>query len=81
MLITSGEHYGAVLNLDFDYIRYLDELHSKGLNYTRIWPGGLYLEIPGSFDIANNTLAPKPNRFSWARSSEAGYKGGGNKLT
>ena len=22
LLITSGEHYGAVLNLDFDYVRY-----------------------------------------------------------
>ncbi len=26
VLITSGEHYGAVLNRDFDYRRYLDEL-------------------------------------------------------
>ncbi|MGH9428242.1 MAG: hypothetical protein ACRD2L_18310, partial [Terriglobia bacterium] len=26
VLITSGEHYGAVLNLDFDCIPYLDEL-------------------------------------------------------
>ena len=27
-LITSGEHYGAVLNLDFDFVPYLDELHA-----------------------------------------------------
>jgi hypothetical protein len=26
VLITSGEHYGAVLNTDFDYTIYLDEL-------------------------------------------------------
>ena len=26
ILITSGEHYGAVLNLDFDFVRYLDDL-------------------------------------------------------
>lgn len=26
ILSASGEHYGAVLNLDFDYGRYLDEL-------------------------------------------------------
>ena len=26
ILITSGEHYGAVLNRDFDYVRYLDTL-------------------------------------------------------
>ena len=25
-LITSAEHYGAVLNVDFDYPRYLDTL-------------------------------------------------------
>ena len=24
VLVTSGEHYGAVLNLDFDFVRYLD---------------------------------------------------------
>ena len=29
VLITSGEHYGAVLNLDFDYLRYLDALHDR----------------------------------------------------
>src|SRR5258706_6674835 len=26
VLITSGEHYGAVLNLDFDFVPYLDTL-------------------------------------------------------
>jgi hypothetical protein len=82
VLVTSAEHYGAVLNLDFDYIRYLDELHAKGLNLTRIWPGGPYLEIPGTFDISKNTLAPLVSRFSciWQRSSTPGYKGGGNKF-
>jgi hypothetical protein len=82
VLITSGEHYGAVLNLDFDYIRYLDELQSNGLNLTRVWPGASYLEIPGSFDILNNTLAPLPGSFSciWPRSASAGYVGGGNKF-
>ena len=29
VLITSGEHYGAVLNLDFDYRPYLDELQAR----------------------------------------------------
>ena len=32
VLITSGEHYGAVLNLDFDFVPYLAELESKSLN-------------------------------------------------
>ena len=82
VLITSGEHYGAVLNMDFDYAAYLDELQSKGLNLTRIWPGGPYLEIPGVFNISNNTLAPALNHFSciWARSATPGYAGGGNKF-
>ena len=26
VVITSGEHYGAVLNLDFDFVTYLDTL-------------------------------------------------------
>jgi hypothetical protein len=82
VLVTSGEHYGAVLNLDFDYVHYLEALKSNALNLTRVWPGGPYLEIPGSFNIANNTLAPKPDRFSciWQRSATPGYFGGGNKF-
>ena len=35
ILITSAEHYGAVLNRDFDYVKYLDELAHFGLNNTR----------------------------------------------
>ena len=82
VLVTSAEHYGAVLNLDFDYVRYLEALKSNELNLTRLWPGGPYLEIPGSFNISNNTLAPKSGRFSciWQRSATAGYIGGGNKF-
>ncbi len=34
-LITSGEHYGAVLNLDFDYAKYLTALARDRLNLTR----------------------------------------------
>src|SRR6266478_5789113 len=30
ILVTSGEHYGAVLNRDFDYVKYLDELQARG---------------------------------------------------
>lgn len=30
ILITSGEHYGALLNLDFDYISYPDALQKEG---------------------------------------------------
>jgi hypothetical protein len=82
VLITSGEHYGAVLNMDFDYRAYLDELQSKNLNLTRIWPGGPYFEAQGTFNIASNTLAPDFARFSciWSRSTTPGYVGGGNKF-
>ncbi|MBV8281150.1 MAG: hypothetical protein JO347_03690, partial [Candidatus Eremiobacteraeota bacterium] len=81
-LITSGEHYGAVLNADFDYKRYLDTLQAAGLNYTRLFPGS-YVEVPAlSFGIQRNDLAPAKGRFlaPWARSSTAGYAGGGNKF-
>lgn len=81
-LITSGEHYGAVLNADFDYRRYLDTLQSAELNYTRLFPGS-YVEVPAkSFGIQRNDLAPAEGRFMapWARSSTPGYAGGGNKL-
>lgn len=81
VLITSAEHYGAVLNLDFDYIPYLDELQSNGLNLTRIFTGA-YVEPSGAFNIAKNTLAPAPNQFicPWARSTTPGYANGGNKF-
>ena len=62
ILVTSGEHYGAVLNLDFDFEPYLDELDRSGLNLTRTF-AGTYREVPGSFQIRNNTLAPRPNRY------------------
>lgn len=81
VLVTSGEHYGAVMNLDFDYLPYLDELASKGLNYTRIFTGS-YVEMPGAFGIEKNTLAPAPGRLlaPWARSGTGGYINGGNKF-
>src|ERR1043166_6198761 len=81
IVITSGEHYGAVLNLDFDYVKYLDELKAKELNCTRTWSGA-YLEPEGAFNIAQNSLAPKGERFicPWPRSSEPGYAEGGNKF-
>jgi hypothetical protein len=81
-LISSGEHYGAILNAAFDYRKYLDTLAADGLNYTRLF-GGSYVEIPGrSFGIRRNNLAPEPGRFlaPWARSSSPGYEGGGNKF-
>lgn len=81
-LITSGEHYGSVINADFDYRRYLAALEAGGMNYTRLF-GGSYLEVPSkSFGILRNTLAPASGRYvaPWARSNSPGYAGGGNKF-
>jgi hypothetical protein len=81
ILITSGEHYGAVLNRDFDYKRYLNTLESLGFNLTRTFSGA-YCEPVGAFRIANNTLAPAKDRLicPWARSEQPGYANGGNKF-
>jgi hypothetical protein len=81
ILIGSGEHYGAVLNLDFDYERYLDTLAASGLNHTRTFSGA-YREPEGMFNITMNTLAPVPGRFisPWARSAIPGAADGGNKF-
>lgn len=81
ILVGSTEHYGAVMNLDFDYTRYFDELSSKGLNITRTF-SGIYVEPQGAFGIAKNTLAPLPGKFicPWIRSNQPGYRGGGNKF-
>jgi Cellulase (glycosyl hydrolase family 5) len=80
-LISSGEHYGAVLNLDFDYVKYLKTLSADSLNLTRTWAGA-YCEPRSAFNIAHNTLAPLPGRFicPWARSRQPGYANGGNKF-
>ena len=81
-LVTSAEHYGAVLNGAFDYQRYLATLAADGMNYTRLF-GGSYVEVPSkSFGIRRNTLAPDPGRLvaPWARSETPGYEGGGNKF-
>ena len=81
VLIGSTEHYGVVLNLDFDYIPYLNELASNNLNVTRTF-SGIYLEPQGAFGIEKNTLAPANNRYicPWARSNLIGYANGGNKF-
>jgi hypothetical protein len=80
LLITSAEHYGGVINLDFDYVKYFDALQSYGLNYTRIYPGYLF-EPMGKF-VVGNTLGAKPARLilPWARSNQPGYVLSGNKF-
>jgi hypothetical protein len=85
VLITSGEHYGAVLNADFDYVRYLDELARHGFNQTRVFSGS-YVEAgdsavgsPSALRLGyDNTLAPRPGRFvsPWARADALRPDGG-----
>jgi hypothetical protein len=81
ILITSGEHYGAVLNRAFDFQRYLGTLQADGLNLTRTFSGA-YCEPVGAFKITNNTLAPARGDLlcPWARSDTPGYANGGNKF-
>jgi hypothetical protein len=81
LLITSTEHYGAVLNRVFDYKRYLATLQADGLNLTRTFSGA-YCEPVGAFKIERNTLAPAEGNLlcPWARSDTPGYPNGGNKF-
>ncbi len=81
VLITSGEHYGAVLNRAFNYKKYLKTLESHGFNLTRTFSGA-YCEPLGAFKIQNNTLAPAKGRLicPWTRSNTPGYANGGNKF-
>ncbi len=81
VLITSGEHYGAVINRAFNYVTYLNELKAHGFNLTRTF-AGTYREVPDSFGIVDNTLAPKASQFvcPWARSNIPGAGDGGNKF-
>jgi hypothetical protein len=80
ILITSAEHYGAVINKAFDYVPYLDALKKHGLNYTRFYPGAMF-ETIDKF-ITGNPLGPKPRDLivPWARSDQPGYLVGGNKF-
>ncbi len=81
ILVTSGEHYGAVLNRDFDFSRYLKTLDESGFNLTRTFSGA-YCEPQGAFRIVDNTLAPQKGRLicPWARSDQPGYANGGNRF-
>ena len=72
VLISSDHHYGAVTNLDFDYIAFLDTLHEFGMNVTRIYPGG-YIEVHGSY-CRGNPMGPAPGRriLPWGTTTRPG---------
>jgi len=81
VLITSAEHYGAVINTQFDYVKYLNTLKDDGMNYTRVFCGA-YVEKPGVFNIEKNTLAPETGHYlaPWKRTEEESLLEGENKF-
>jgi len=79
ILITSAEHYGAVINKKFDYVKYFDKLQKYGLNYTRIYPGA-FVEREGKWMPEDNMAPGIDTIVPWARSDTPGYYGGGNKF-
>ncbi len=61
--MTSGEHYGSVMNTAFNYEKYLNTLKQEGFNYTRIFIGP-YSETGGNnFGISHNTMNPDPENW------------------
>lgn len=81
VIISSSEHYGAVINPAFNFMQYLNTLQNEGMNYTRLF-SGTYFEKEGSFGIEKNTLAPAFGKalIPWKRSNESGAVCGGNKF-
>jgi len=71
LLLTSAEHYGAVMNADFDFARYLETLEQTGFNYTRIFIGSYSETGSNNFGISNNTMDPKPGKWvtPWVKDS------------
>jgi hypothetical protein len=72
LLITSDQHYGAVIDLDFDFITYLDYLAENGMNLTRLYPGGMF--EPVDKFLPGNPLGPHQGRqlLPWMKSDQAG---------
>jgi hypothetical protein len=78
-ILTSAEHYGAVINADFDYEVYLQEMERTGQNATRVFT--FYRETPTTIEDVgtSNTLAPTPKAsvMPWQRVSGHGKAGDG----
>ncbi len=72
ILISSTEHYFAMVNRKFDYASYLDYLKSRGFNVASLM-SGIFLEPSGDSQW-EDLLIP------WQRSAVEGYKYGGNKF-
>jgi hypothetical protein len=76
VLVTSDHHYGAVIDRDFDQVRFLDTLAAAGMNLTRIYPGAMF-EPPDKYR-AGNPLGPLVGRqiLPWARTTTPGANAG-----
>jgi len=72
MLISSTEHYSALVNRKFDYNIYLNALHNRGFNMAVVM-SGIFLEPSGDSQW-EDLLLP------WQRSNEPGFRYGGNKF-
>lgn len=70
LLMTYAEHYSSVINSNFDYIPYLDQLRRDGMNLTRVF----LLGYRGAGDGTASPLVASPASFvqPWPRSSAAG---------
>ena len=72
-ILTAAEHYGAVMNTEFDYEIYLKEMQRTGQNQTRVFT--FYRELWG-YDV-RNTLAcskerPQATIMPWKRAAGKG---------
>lgn len=85
-LISSGEHYGGLLNLKFNYTRYFDALAADGFTLTQAFSGS-YVEPdsdcnPNGTNPEGNTLSPDNGSFiaPWHRTAIPGGTKGGSKF-
>lgn len=87
VLSTSAEHYGGLINTDFDYAEYFETLGAHGLSLTQAFVGS-YVEPdddcdPTGLNPTSNPLSPANGSYiaPWARAQ--GHPGGpkaGNKF-
>ena len=85
LLVTSTEHFGGLINLDFDYETYLQTLAASNFTLTQAWTGS-YVE-PDADVGPDNTLDPKQSKGGygsyiapWARTTVLGNAKGGGKF-
>ena len=72
--ITSTDNFGGLINVDFNYEKYLSTLASLNFTMTQTWTGA-YVE-PDADVGPYNTLDPVPTAYiaPWARSSVPGNR-------